>query len=259
MRFFALWRPLTRFTRCARMADAGYVRIHRKMFGHPTFRNDSEALAFAWMVAKASWKDTRVRYKEHTITLKRGDLSVSIRDLAAVLDRPKGWVERLILRLKNETMIETRRATGGKTAPLIISVTNYDTYQSIQDRGETRDGTGDRPRRGTATGQRPDREQGREEVNKKELASASSRASRLSPSFEPSDGTGKMAEIAARWSPAERGKELERWRAHHSAKGTKMIDWDAAWQTWIGNSEKFGGRQKPLDFGYGAGHSGIPI
>jgi len=240
------------------MADAGYVRIHRKLFGHPAFRNDSEALAFAWMVAKASWKETRVRYKEHTITLQRGDLTVSVRDLALVLDRPKGWVERLILRLKNETMIETRRATGGKTAPLIISVTNYGTYQAIREQGETRDGTPSRTRRGTATGQRPDREQGIEEVNKEETPSGVSRATVLSASFQPSDGNGAMAEIAAKWSGAERASELARWRAHHLAKGTKMKDWNAAWQTWIGNSVKFQ-RQSSWSFANAPSNPAIPI
>lgn len=73
------------------------------------------------------------------------------------------------------------------------------------------------------------------------LPIGSTRARKLPDGFEPSDGNGKMAEIAARWSPQERSRELERWRAHHSAKGTKMVDWNAAWQTWIGNSEKFGG------------------
>jgi len=239
---------------------AGYVRIHRRLFGHAAFRNDSEALAFAWMVAKASWKETRVRYKEHTITLQRGELSVSIRDLALVLDRPKGWVERLISRLKNETMIETRRAAGGRTAPLIIFVRNYDVFQHSGDTDETPQKTLNRTRGETATGQRPDREQVREEYKKKETPSGVSRASRLSPSFEPSDGSGKMAQIAARWTPDQRAKEIERWRAHHMAKGTTMIDWDSAWQTWIGNSEKFGAtRQRPLDLGYGEGHSGIPI
>jgi len=242
------------------MADAGYVRIHRRLLGHPAFRNDSEALAFAWMVTKASWKDTRVRYKDHNIALRRGDLAVSIRDLAAVLDRPKGWIERLIIRLKNETMIETRRAEGGRTAPLVITVRNYDVFQASQDGDETPAKTPSRTRGGTQTGQRPDREQEREEDKKKEDIGASARASRLSPSFEPSDGKGRMADIAARWSPERRVQEIERWRSHHTAKGTRMVDWNAAWQTWIGNSEKFGRpAQRPLDLGYGSGHSGIPI
>lgn len=234
------------------MSDAGYVKIHRRLLGHHAFRNDSEALAFAWMVTKASWKDTRVRYKEHNIVLRRGDLAVSIRDLATTLDRPKGWIERLLIRLKNETMIETRRAEGGRTAPLVITIRNYDVFQASQDSDRTPSETPDRTRGGTQTGQRPDREQGIEEYKNKEERVL--RARKLPEGFEPKDGSGKMAEVAARWTPDRRAKELERWRAHHIAKGTTMKDWDAAWQTWIGNSEKFAGFN-----GRGAEMPRIPI
>jgi hypothetical protein len=230
------------------------------MFGHAAFRNDSEALAFAWMVAKASWKPTRVRYKEHTISLERGELSVSVRDLSAFLDRPKGWVERLILRLKNETMIETRRATQSKTAPLIISVMNYDTYQALQESGRTQDETQDRTRGGTATGQRPDREQGIEEYNKKEVIApnGAKRSKALPEGYEPSDGKGKMAAIAAEWSAGKRKSELERFRLYHQSRGTRMVNWDAAWQTWIGNSETFNGGSR-FNYQQSNGHSGIPL
>lgn len=45
---------------------------------------------------------------------------------------------------------------------------------------------------------------------------------------------------------AERGIGTERaddifdnFKSHHTAKGSTMIDWDAAWQTWVGNEVKF--------------------
>ena len=84
---------------------SGFAVIHRTLLGHPVFRNDAEAMAFAWRVIKASWRDTRVRYKERTLSLARGQLSVSQRDMANALDRDKAWIERLWKRLKNEAMI----------------------------------------------------------------------------------------------------------------------------------------------------------
>ncbi len=41
-----------------------------------------EAMAFAWMIANAQWKATRVRYKGHGISLQRGQLAISQRDMA---------------------------------------------------------------------------------------------------------------------------------------------------------------------------------
>lgn len=144
---------------------SGYVRIHRTLLSHPAFRNDGEAMAFAWMVARASWQSSRVRYKGGAINLARGQLAVSVRDLAEALDRPKGWVERLISRLKSETMIETNSETGVN----VITICNYDKYQAPIENHETVDGT--------ATGQRQDTEQGREE-KKKEDSSLRSESSR---------------------------------------------------------------------------------
>lgn len=137
---------------------SGYVRLHRTLLGHPAFRNDGEAMAFAWMIMRASWKPSRVRYKGQGISLQRGQLAISVRDLAEALDRPKGWVERLLTRLKSETMVRTHCETGVN----VITVCNYDEYQSDQDGGWTPDGT----RHRTAAGQPQDTEQRREEFKK---------------------------------------------------------------------------------------------
>ncbi|WP_375249528.1 hypothetical protein [Sphingomonas sp.] len=143
------------------MSEAGYVHIHRSLLGHPAFRNDGEAMAFAWMVVRAAWRPVRVRYKGQAIGLERGQLAVSVRDLAEVLDRPKGWVERLLTRLKSETMVETRSGTG----VTIITICNYNDFQAEQDSGRTARET----TCGTDAGQRQDTEQRREEVKKKEV------------------------------------------------------------------------------------------
>lgn len=105
---------------------SGYVRIHRSLIGHPAFRNDAEAMAFAWLVARAAWKPSRVRYKERAISLGRGQLAVSVRDFANAMDRDKAWVERLLKRLKAETMVETRHETGVN----VITICNYSQYQT---------------------------------------------------------------------------------------------------------------------------------
>lgn len=46
-------------------------------------------------------------------------------------------------------------------------------------------------------------------------------------------------------------RELSRFKDHHAAKGTKMLDWQAAWRTWIGNAVEFGRAKKPSDDPYG--------
>lgn len=116
---------------------SGFALIHRTLLDHPAFRDGSEAMAFGWMIVRASWRDTVVRYKGHRIELRRGQLAISVRDMAAQMNRDKGWIERLWKRLKQETMIET----DNKTGVAVITICNYDEYQQIPNQEKTAAGT----------------------------------------------------------------------------------------------------------------------
>lgn len=140
------------------MSEAGYVSIHRRLLGHHAFRNDAEGMAFAWMVIRAAWRPAKVRYKDRMIQLRRGQLAVSVRDMANAMDRDKAWVERLWKRLKSETMIETVTEAGVS----VVTICNYDEYQASRDSDETpRETAGE-----TSSRQARDTEQRREEDNK---------------------------------------------------------------------------------------------
>lgn len=115
------------------MSEVGFCLIHRTLLGHPAFRNDGEAMAFAWLVLRASWRPVAVRYKGKAIQLDRGQLALSVRDFSAAIDRPKGWVERLLKRLENGTMVETHSETG----VTVLTICNYDKYQADQDTRRT--------------------------------------------------------------------------------------------------------------------------
>jgi hypothetical protein len=76
-------------------------------------------------------------------------------------------------------------------------------------------------------------------------ASSVKRARRIPEDWSPADLTGVSAKIVAGWPPGKFDREIEGFRNHHTAKGTKMLDWNAAWRTWIGNTEKWPDRPKP--------------
>lgn len=116
---------------------SGYANIHRRLLGHPAFRNDAEAMAFAWLVIRASWKAARVRYKDRILSLERGQLAVSVRDFASAMDRDKAWIERLMKRLRAEAMVKTSDETGVS----VITICNYENYQRTRDTRETADET----------------------------------------------------------------------------------------------------------------------
>ncbi len=201
----------------------GYARIHRSVLDHPAFRNDAEALAFAWLVLRAGWKAGRVRYKQRSIELRRGQLALSIRDFAAAMDRPKGWVERLFARLRDETMIETAAGHG----VLVVTICNYDKYQADLGGGET---PGE-----TRAGQPPDADKRTEES--KQGNRPLKAAGAVAKSYLPEDWVPPpVAELppaaracATQWSAASYAAHGEAFAGYWRGRRGRNADWRATW------------------------------
>lgn len=216
------------------MASGGYVRIHRPLFeDHPAFRNDAEAMAFAWLIVKAAWKPTSVRYKDRRLNLQRGQAAVSVRDMARALDRDKGWVERLLKRLKNEAMIETRHETGIN----VITICNYNEYQADGAPPETPSKTLSE----TDARQAQDTEQEREEVKKiSSEAKASSQSAKNGICF-PADWTvparselpPKARACAEQWTDDSYETEAEGFALYWRNSKKRRPDWTATWAAWV--------------------------
>lgn len=134
--------------------------MHRGWQDHPLFDGDefSRRDAWEWLIAEAAWKETRKRVAGKMIVLKRGQLSHSIRFMAEKWRWSKSRVERFLVQLKNETMIET---VGG-TAQIIVSICKYEHYQLRAGRLETEIGT----LFGTPPGQQRDKEEEGKEGSK---------------------------------------------------------------------------------------------
>jgi hypothetical protein len=64
---------------------------------------------------------------------------------------------------------------------------------------------------------------------------AANRRKQLSPDFKPNETGLEKAKALG----LDAAKELERFRDHHTAKGTVMLDWQAAFRTWLTNAAKF--------------------
>lgn len=212
--------------------EGGYVLIHRKLFKNPTFRTEFEAMAFAWLVTKASWRDVQVRYKERAITLRRGQLAVSYRDMATKLDRNRQWVDRFMARLTLAGIIETDSGTG----VTVVTIRNYDVYQRPWDTagtpGETPPGQ-DRDTTGTQNNEGNKWNEGNKE--KKDIA----RGTRLPTDWVLPDEWREFAKAEKGWSDhdvsAEANEFRDYWVALGGAKGVKT-DWLATWRNWVRRS-----------------------
>jgi hypothetical protein len=245
---------------------SGYVRLHRDLLSHPAFRNDAEALAFAWLFARAAWKDTRVRYKGHAVSLRRGQLAVSIRDMADALDRDKAWVERLFKRLRAETMIETAAEAGVS----VVTICNYDKYQP---QGDGDKAVGETVRE-TDARQTRDTEQRREEDKKEEDTPPTPPAGgRRGKTRLPSDWIApavcnlppKARACAEQWTQASYETHAEAFGSYWHGTGKMMIDWDATWanrivalHSQVMRDQKFGNAPTAAPIGTPSGKQWTP-
>lgn len=161
------------------MSEAGFVKAYRTRFNHELFRNEKWCRGFAWdwMVAEAAWKEHRVSINGKTVTLRRGQFTSSFRYMAERFDWSKSSVERFINRLKTDAMIGTATETG----QLVISICNYEKYQSMDSDGGTAFGTAS----GTGAGHQRDKiEEGKE---RKEVRQQPREPVRLENVLQPTD------------------------------------------------------------------------
>lgn len=117
---------------------SGHYRMYRGWMDNPVFASEpySRAQAWEWMIAEAAWKDTRTVIGGKTVVIKRGQFSHSIRYIAKAWKWQKSTVDRFITRLKTETMVGTETGQG----QVVITICNYDIYQSSPDEGGTETG-----------------------------------------------------------------------------------------------------------------------
>jgi len=108
---------------------SGFAVIFREMKEHPLFAGDSERLgAWTWLLLTGCWKATKFRVSGKVVELQRGQLCASRSQLAEAWGWAPSKVERFLVHLENEQMIE--RETGqGRT---IITICNYAIYQDVE-------------------------------------------------------------------------------------------------------------------------------
>lgn len=74
----------------------------------------------------------------------------------------------------------------------------------------------------------------------KEKIGTAKRRHRLPDDFQINETGLQASKVAG----IDTNAELQRFRDFHTGKGTVMVDWQAAWRTWVSNAVKFGGAKK---------------
>lgn len=115
-----------------------YFAVARGIGDHPLFRWGQRRLsrreAFETLIELAAWKAKGHRHLYGVVDLARGQLSLTVRELAAVWRWPPTNVHRYLRRLQREGMcnLEASGTSSGRIpgrARLVITICNYGKYQ----------------------------------------------------------------------------------------------------------------------------------
>lgn len=118
---------------------SGWFAMNRAMFTHPIFAGKPERIAaWAWILASAAWKDTRQDANGTSVLVRRGQLLTSYRQMSDATGVGIKTLRNLISRLSTENALGIDTGTGR----LLLTIRNYDKYQSPVKEGGTGEGTG---------------------------------------------------------------------------------------------------------------------
>ena len=183
--------------------------------------------AWVWLILGAAWKPTPFDIAGKTVTLERGQICVSIRQLGDEWGWSKSKVDRFLTRLETETMIE-RKAGQGRC---IITICNYEKYQEQRDTDRDSSGTPT----GTAAGQQRDiKEQG----NKLTIDSPlTPQGGRRGKSKIPKDWKAPQVDeltpqahaCAKQWPQGKYAMHAEAFHNFWLGDGRMKSDWERTW------------------------------
>lgn len=195
----------------------GWFAVKRGITSHPVFeRRPDRLMVWIWMIETAAWKGTRQSANGRPVEVKRGQLLTSYRQISAATGVGKQVVETLIKLLRDESAIRTDIKTGR----LLITISNYDKYQSQEYAGKTEGKT--EPR------QSQDTKETKEQINN--IPTSSDAAAPVDPVKAMFDG-GVRVLGAGGVNEKNARSMIGRWRKQHG---------DEAVMVAIGNAQRQG-------------------
>jgi hypothetical protein len=251
------------------VTERGFYLMHRGWLDHPALADGEFCRRAMWadMIEMAAWRPYRRSINGKTIELQRGEFTASLRFLAARWGCSKAKVERLVSRLKTETMIETRTETG----QLVIRICNYGKFQAAPSDGETpaetRSGTGAGHERDSSETKENTFNSLNEDLSPTEREAPKTRRPR-SPgkraSAHPSGMRLPHAVLPTEWrtfAQQERpdldpDRVFEAFKDYWIAKPGKdgiKADWTATWRNWIRKERNNGRDHQDRPGGHRAG------
>jgi len=155
----------------------GWFKVYRGWMESDVFASEAytEREAWLWLIENALIKNTTISVKGQPVELERGQLSYSMRFLAAQWGWHRNRVKRFLDRLKSWTMIRAETGTAAGQGQTIITICNYSKFQDAWDSSEQNPGQ-KRDRSGTNNKKEKEGEELKKEKLQKEKKQTSQMA-----------------------------------------------------------------------------------
>jgi len=118
---------------------SGHYRMTRGWMNHPMLGHQPlcRHAAWIWLIENAAFATRKIFIGNQEITLKRGQLCMSIRFLATAWHWKPARVQRYLKKLNEWNAINTARATPKDTAQTVVTICNYEKYQATPKKPDT--------------------------------------------------------------------------------------------------------------------------
>ena len=111
------------------MKKEGWIRLHRSITDTWLWKDEPYDRARAWidLLLLANYEDKIALHRGNTVECKRGDVNLSILNLAQRWKWSRKKVTHFLKMLENDNMVTTKVTT----TRTIITIVNYDIYQTV--------------------------------------------------------------------------------------------------------------------------------
>lgn len=227
------------------MSERGFISISRKIFDNPLLRDAEYFRAWVWLICEACWKPARERIQTGRsfafVDLERGQLTHARSFIAKAVGMTEQRVRTFLNHLQKEGMINLATNHG----QMVITICKYDDYQIVN---PTTNQQANPAINQQSTSNQPELNKGNKGIKERDAQARASRRDRAV--MIPDDFTmdARMERYAA-----ERGfagdalkRMFDHFGNHHRAKGSRMVSWPSAWQTWVDNQANWNSQRAPL-------------
>ncbi|TWI32759.1 hypothetical protein [Paracoccus sulfuroxidans] len=109
---------------------SGWICSFRQMWDHALFKGDGLRVGvWHWLLHNAAWKETKFRVKGDVVTLSRGQVCLSHRQVEEATGMGRKALSTFLKALENEGAILVKTHHDARQGRTIVTICNYGKYQ----------------------------------------------------------------------------------------------------------------------------------